>query len=489
MSAALLVILATIIIAAAVGVYAGSRVKMNLENWTVAGRRFGVIIIWLLMAGEIYTTFTFLGASGWAYSRGAPTFYILIYGTLAYTVSFFILPAIWNVGKQKGLHTQPDFFVFRYESRTLGIIVAAIGVLSILPYLQLQLTGLGLIVEVASEGAIGSNEAILLSFVLTCLFVYTSGLRGTAWVSVIKDLMMILAVAVVGIGVPHIYFGGFGQMFRLLMEKHPTHLVFPGATANMDTIWVMSTVLLTGLGFYMWPHVFASAFSAKSAATIKRNAVIMPFYQIPILLVIMVGFTALLVIPGLKNGDMAFLELVRQTYPSWFLGFVGAAGAVTAMVPSSVLVLFAATLLAKNIYKEGFAPRATEETVLRLSRLLVLVIMVAALVLAFYFPQALVNLLLIGYDGVSQFFPGVVLGLFWKGVKRRGVFLGLVGGFTLAAALVLSGQDPFLGMNAGFVALLANTLMTVAGSVGLKAKTEKKLSAQFNNVAVEEPKN
>lgn len=489
MSAALLVILATIIVAAAVGVYAGSRVKMNLENWTVAGRRFGVIIMWLLMAGEIYTTFTFLGASGWAYSRGAPTFYILIYGTLAYTVSFFILPAIWNIGKQKGLHTQPDFFVFRYESRTLGIIVAAIGVLSILPYLQLQLTGLGLIVEVASEGAIGSNEAILLSFILTCLFVYTSGLRGTAWVSVIKDLMMILAVVVVGIGVPHIYFGGFGQMFRQLMEKHPAHLVFPGATANMDTLWVMSTVLLTGLGFYMWPHVFASAFSAKSAATIKRNAVIMPFYQIPILLVIMVGFTALLVIPGLKNGDMAFLELVRQTYPSWFLGFVGAAGAVTAMVPSSVLVLFAATLLAKNIYKEGFAPRATEEAVLRLSRLLVLVIMVVALLLAFYFPQALVNLLLIGYDGVSQFFPGVVLGLFWKGVKRRGVFLGLVGGFTLAAALVFSGQDPFLGMNAGFVALLVNTLMTVAGSVDLKAKREKKLSSQSNKVAVKEPKN
>lgn len=489
MSAALLVILATIIVAAAVGVYAGSQVKMNLENWTVAGRRFGVIIMWLLMAGEIYTTFTFLGASGWAYSRGAPTFYILIYGTLAYTVSFFILPAIWNIGKQKGLHTQPDFFVFRYESRTLGIIVAAIGVLSILPYLQLQLTGLGLIVEVASEGAIDSNEAILLSFILTCLFVYTSGLRGTAWVSVIKDLMMILAVVVVGIGVPHIYFGGFGQMFRQLMEKHPAHLVFPGATANMDTLWVMSTVLLTGLGFYMWPHVFASAFSAKSAATIKRNAVIMPFYQIPILLVIMVGFTALLVIPGLKNGDMAFLELVRQTYPSWFLGFVGAAGAVTAMVPSSVLVLFAATLLAKNIYKEGFAPRATEEAVLRLSRLLVLVIMVVALLLAFYFPQALVNLLLIGYDGVSQFFPGVVLGLFWKGVKRRGVFLGLVGGFTLAAALVFSGQDPFLGMNAGFVALLVNTLMTVAGSVDLKAKREKKLSSQSNKVAVKEPKN
>lgn len=472
MNAPFLIILLTIVFSAVIGIYAGSRVKMSLENWTVAGRRFGVVIMWLLMAGEIYTTFTFLGASGWAYSRGAPTFYILIYGTLAYTVSFFILPAVWKVGKQNGLHTQPDYFIFRYQNRLLGIIVAAIGVLSILPYLQLQLTGLGLIVEVASDGAIGSKMAILVSFILTCVFVYTSGLRGTAWVAVIKDAMMIAAVAIVGIGVPRVYFGGFGRMFQALLAKHPEHLVFPGATPNMDTLWVMSTALLTGLGFYMWPHVFASAFSAKSAATIKRNAVIMPFYQIPILLVIMVGFTALLVIPGLKNGDMAFLEIVKKTYPPWFLGFVGAAGAVTAMVPSSVLVLFAATLLAKNIYKTGLAPRASEEAVLRLSRRLVMIIMVAALLLAFYFPQALVNLLLIGYDGVSQFFPGVVLGLFWKKVKASGVFWGLVVGFGLVAFLVFSRHDPFLGMNAGFVALFINTLIAVGLSLGSKARAK-----------------
>jgi len=461
MKAALLIILGTIVLSAALGVYAGSRVKMNLENWTVGGRRFGIIIMWLLMAGEIYTTFTFLGASGWAYSRGAPTFYILIYGTLAYTVSFFILPAIWKVGQRHGLHTQPDFFIHRYQSRGLGLLVAAIGVLCILPYLQLQLTGLGLIVEVASEGAIGSKTAILISFILTCLFVYTSGLRGTAWVAIIKDIMMIAAVGIVGFGVPHIYFGGFGPMFRALLAKHPGHLTFPGASPGMSTPWVMSTALLTGLGFYMWPHVFASAFSAKSAQTIKRNAIIMPFYQIPILLVLMVGFTALLVIPGLKNGDMAFLEIVRVTYPSWFLGFVGAAGAVTAMVPSSVLVLFAATLLAKNIYKSLLAPQASETTVLRLSRILVLIIMILALCLAFYYPQALVNLLLIGYNGVSQFFPGVVFGLFWKKVNRQAVFCGLLAGFGLAAALVFSGHDPLLGMNAGFVALILNTVVTV----------------------------
>src|SRR3954452_8114796 len=45
--------------------FTGSRQKMDLEQWAVAGRGLGVVFVWLLMAGEIYTTFTFLGASGW----------------------------------------------------------------------------------------------------------------------------------------------------------------------------------------------------------------------------------------------------------------------------------------------------------------------------------------------------------------------------------------------------------------------------------------
>jgi len=96
---------------------------------------------------------------------------------------------------------------------------------------------------------------------------------------------------------------------------------------------------------------------------------------------------------------------------------------------------------------------------------MVLVIMGFALLFAIFLPHALVNLLLIGYDGVSQFFPGVVLGLFWKRVRRRGVVCGLITGFILAAVLVFSRHDPFLGLNAGFVALVVNAVVTVAVSL------------------------
>src|SRR5579862_5647833 len=103
---ALTVIFAIISLGVGLGFRAGAHRKMDLEQWTVGGRGFGAVLMYLLVAGEVYTTFSFLGASGWAYSRGGPTLYILAYLTLAYVVSFYILPQIWELGRKYELQTE-----------------------------------------------------------------------------------------------------------------------------------------------------------------------------------------------------------------------------------------------------------------------------------------------------------------------------------------------------------------------------------------------
>jgi SSS family solute:Na+ symporter len=471
MTVSLLVILAFILVSAAVGVVGRGRGEMNLERWTVGGRRFGVILVWLLMAGEIYTTFTFLGASGWAYSRGAPAFYILAYGTIGYIISFFLLPPLWRTAKRLGLHTQPDYFLARFGSPALASLVALVGVVSIVPYLQLQLAGLGMIVETASGGAISSTVAVILAFALTTVFVYTSGLKGIAWVAIVKDVAMIVAVAVIGIGLPAMYFGSIGGMFAELIRRHPAHLTLPGGTTTMGVLWVTSTILLTGVGFYCWPHMFASAFSARDDRTIRRNAIIMPLYQIPILLVFLVGFTALLVLPGLKQPDAALLTLVTRSYPGWFAGFVGGAGAVTAMVPASMLLLVASTLVAKNLYRPLRKGEVSDQHLMRASRGFMLGIAVVALVLALWSPNELVKLLIFGYDGIAQFFPGIALGVFVRRTTARPIILGLVAGEAVVISLIWTGHDPFLGMNAGFVGLVVNSLVTLASMAAANGPT------------------
>lgn len=462
---ALMVISGIVGVASLVGFSAGSHHKMDLEQWTVGGRGFGLVLVWLLMAGEVYTTFTFLGASGWAYSRGGPVLYILAYQPLMYVVSFFILPQMWEVGQKYGLQTQADFFRVRYGSKYLEAFVALVGVIFIIPYLQLQLTGLGIIVEVASFGGIHRTPAMVVAFAIVAAFVSTSGVRGVAWVSVLKDFLLLFAALFIGIAIPYHYFGGIGSMFTALARAKPEHLVMPGAAQNLGHSWFVSTVLMTAFGFFMWPHYVGASFTAKTGDTLRRNAVIMPLYSVTMPLMFIVGFTAVLVLPGLANGDLAMLMIVRKTFPAWFLGIIGGAGALTAMVPSAIQILTAATLFIKNFCRPLFAPSLTDPQVATRAKAMVLVITVLALFFAIYSSSSLVSLLLLGYAGVTQFFPGVVLGLYSKRATRIGVFAGLVAGVAIVAALMLTKRDPYMGLNAGFIGLSAN--FAIVGLVSL----------------------
>ncbi len=442
------------------GFYARSHHKMDLEQWTVGGRSFGVVLVWLLMAGEQYTTFTFFGASGWAYSKGGPVLYILAYQPLMCVVSFYILPLISDVGRKYRLQTQADFFQVRYGGRYLSAFVALVGVVSLLPYSQVQLTGLGLIVEVASFGAIHSTPAMIVAFALVAAFVFVSGVRGVAWVSIIKDLLLLVAAIFVGVAVPYIYFGGIGPMFAALARANPNHLTMPGATQDLGHAWYISSVLLTSVGFYMWPQFFAASFTARSGNVLRRNAVVMPLYSITMPLMFFVGFSALLVVPGLRDSNLALLTIVRKTFPPWFLGVVGGAGALTAMVPAAIQLLTGATLFAKNLFRPILAPGMADQQVGQLAKIMVLVLTIGALLLAIHSSATLVSLLLLGYAGVAQLFPRVVLGLFSRRVTTSGVFAGLAAGSSTAVVLMLTGRDPYHGLNAGFIALCLNFAVT-----------------------------
>ena len=467
MNAALvaLVIMSVIVGAGSiVGFYAGARYKMDLEQWAVAGRGFGVVLVWLLMAGEVYTTFSFLGASGWAYSRGGPALYILAYMTLAYVISFYVLPPLWEAGRAHKLQTESDFFEKRYDSKSLAVLVSIIGVVFIVPYLQLQLAGFGIIVAVASFGAIGQTSATVLAAVVVAAFVFASGIRAVAWVSILKDILLLGAALSIGIWIPYSYFHGIGPMFAALIHAHPHHLVMPGTTRNLGHGWYISTVLLNSLGAYMWPHTFGAAFSAKSGNVLRRNAIIMPLYTLTMPFIFFAGFAALMIVPGLSNGDLSLLTVVRRTFPAWALDVIGGAGALTAMVPAAILSLTAATLFAKNFYRTLFSPSMDDEHVARLARVMVGVVTAVALCCAIYLSQTLVNLLLLGYDGITQFFPGVFFGLFWKRVTGAGVWSGIVAGIVTVALLLLTKHDPVFGINAGFLALCLNFSVVVAVS-------------------------
>jgi hypothetical protein len=281
MSSALVIIVAVTLFALYLGVRARHGHDMSLEQWTVGGRSFGTAFVFLLMAGEIYTTFTFLGGSGFAYGKGAPVYYILAYATLAYVLSYWLLPPIWRFAKTHRLVSQPHFFARKYDSHALGVLVAVVDVAALIPYLVLQLKGLGIIVATASYGVISSSAAIWIGAAVVTIYVIASGVRGSAWNSVMKDLLILAVVLFLGIYLPIHHYGGIGEMFHAIDAARPGFLTFPDKGSSVT--WFQSTVLLTALGFFMWPHTFGSVFTAKNEQIFRRNAMVLPIYQLILL--------------------------------------------------------------------------------------------------------------------------------------------------------------------------------------------------------------
>jgi SSS family solute:Na+ symporter len=499
MNAALAIICAFGLLSIALGLRARRGHDMDLEGWSVGSRGFGTIFIFLLMAGEIYSTFTFLGGAGFVYGSGGAAYYILGYGTLAYVLSYYLLPAVWRYATPRKLVSQADVFTSAFGSRALGVVVSVVAVAAMIPYLALQLKGLGIIVSETSYGSISSTAAIWIGAFALSIYVAASGIRGSAWTATIKDVLTLSIVVFIGLYLPIHYFGGIGEMFRQVQQAKPDFAQLSGD--QLTPVWFSSTVLLTALGFYMWPHTFGSALSAKDDRVFKRNAAVMPLYQLLIAFVFFVGFAAVLKVPGLDNTDLALLSVAKDAFPQWFVGVIGSAGVLCALVPGSMLLIASATTVAKNIVR-GVNPSMSDATTASLSKLMVPVIALAGVAFVFAGGQTLVTLLLLGYSLVTQLFPSLVLALVRPGwVTKQGAMAGIVAGVGMVAAMSFAGATPetsstvdsFIGglppflaqLNLGIVALVVNLLVMAGVSAATRGAASASAGGRFQRV--EEP--
>lgn len=450
-----------------------ARGARSLEQWSIASRGFGSVLIFMLMAGEIYTTFTFLGLSGWAYGRGAPAYYIIGYAGVAYALSYWLLPAIWRRGAEWQILSQPEFYRHAYDSPWLGHFVALIGTFALMPYLVLQLKGLGILVTESSYGLIGADTAIWIGTVATVIYVILSGVRGSALTAALKDALVLTTVVGLGIALPRTLHGGVGKMFDTLIAQRPDFFVLPDR--GFSGSWYTSTIVMTVCGFYMWPHTFSSLFTARDERSFRRNAVFMPLYQIVLLFALFIGFAAIGAVPGLTGSDMdlALLRVTKQVYGPWVVGLVGAAGLLTALVPGSLIMMATATILARLI--RAFPAGAHIDEV-RTARLLVILVAVGALTFVFRGGQSIVTLLLFAYAIVTQLFPSLLFALWWP---KRASALAAGAGITTGVGIVVwstltdvtmeslfpSLPGAVLDLNIGVLALLCNMVMQVTITV------------------------
>ena len=415
----------------------------QLNEWGLGGKRFGTVVTWFLLGGDIYTAYTFIAVPALLFGSGGIGFFALPYTIIVYPIAFVFMARLWSVASARGYVTPADFVRGRFDSRGLGTAVAVTGLLALMPYIALQLVGIKVVL--AAMGVNG-DWPIILAFVILAAYTWNSGLRAPALISIVKDLAIYITVLVAVIYIPS-KLGGFGHIFDSANEALPKKTTPAGTPAALipakDTAQMAYASLALGsaLALFLYPHVITGTLSSKSQDVVRRNMAILPAYTLMLGLLALLGYMT--IAAGIKPSDNTFAvpDLFLKYFPSWFEGFAFAAIAIGALVPAAVMSIAAANLFTRNIWREYVHREAGDHEQTRVARWASLFMKAGALAFVLFLPQKdAINLQLLGGVWIIQTLPAVIIGLFTRWFDKRALLVGWLAGMV-AGTWIAASQD------------------------------------------------
>jgi len=457
-------ILAASILLAALSVRGVLKSDMN-ELMTASGS-FGAFLMFFLSVGEIYSIGTLIGTPGAIYSKGANYIvWFICYILLAYPIGYFINPYILKMGKLAKANTFCDVIGWRYNSKLLQIVAAVIAIMFLVPWVQNQFAGMTILFKYLNLG-IGVTTGIVISIVLAFTYIAIAGIRAPAWVSILKDILLISAVVIVGTVCILKTPGGVGGIFAKTIEVAPKTLtVQPSAIPN-----TISTIAFQMLGFYMLPFTFQATLTAKNGRILRKNSILMPLYMIMMPFLVISAYFAAFNFKNLASADHALLAVAVNTLPSWVVGLVAGGGALTAILVMAFTALCVGGLFSKNILGI-LKPDLSDKSMTSITRLVTALFLAASAVFSIYFPALMLGVIALAYSGLTQIFVSVFFGFTWKRATKWGIIAGLV---VSIISIFLIKSVPF-GISKGLVGLIINFAVTIVVSLLTKTDTEAEL--------------
>jgi SSS family solute:Na+ symporter len=461
------VVLGYLVLTLLIGLLAGRRTTAGVTGYVAADRQFGVLTMYFVVGGTIFSAFAFLGGPGWSYSRGAAAFYILSYGVLGIAPWYYLAPKAARVGRRNGYVTQAQLVVGRFPHRGLSVLFALLTVAAFIPYLMVQMSGAGIVFSAVTEQHVPFWLGAALAYGVVALYVLLGGAAAVGWTNVFEGLIMMVVAWGIGIYLPEHLYGGVGPMFERIAAERPELLTMPGLTANGERwSWgaYSTAILSSAIGFAMWPHLFMKAFAAKSDRTLRRTIVLFPTFQIFLVPLFLVGFAGVLFPSPPANADTILPHMILQTgLPAIIVG-IFCAGALAASMSTGDALLHGAASVA---IEDGIRPftHLNETTRRRLMQLLVLVVGGVAYYLAIIQNRSLVWLLLTAYGIVDQLAPPIYAALFWRRATTAGAFAGLTAGVATNIFFLRFVELRPFDMHEGILGVIVNTTVLVAVSL------------------------
>jgi SSS family solute:Na+ symporter len=421
----------------------------HLHEWGLGGRRFGTLVTWFLIGGDLYTAYTFIAVPALMFGAGAIAFFAVPYSIIVFPILLVVFPRLWNVAHRHGYITSADFVRGRFGNRWLALAVTLAGIVATMPYIALQLIGLQVVIGalgVVGEGWVG-DLPLIIGFLILAAFTYSSGLRAPAAIAIVKDTLIFLTVFAVIVVVP-LKLGGYGAIFASVPPPKLLLAVPPAGTTGAYSTYA-TLALGSALALLLYPHSVTAILSASSAHAVRRNAAMLPAYSMLLALLALLGFMAIAAgvdkLPAYAAGfkqfkaSFAVPALILQYFPSWFAGIAFAAIGIGALVPAAIMSIAAANLFTRNIYKEFLRPGCSHLEESRMAKWVSLIVKAGALVFIIAVDQQYaIEMQLLGGIWIIQTLPAIMFGLFTRWFNSWALLIGwAVGtilGTTIAAA-------------------------------------------------------
>jgi solute:Na+ symporter, SSS family len=411
----------------------------QLHEWGLGGRRFGTIVTWFLIGGDLYTAYTFIAVPALAFGAGAIAFFAVPYTIVIYPILFLAFPRLWYVCHKHQYITAADFVRGRFGNRWLALAMAITGIVATMPYIALQLVGLQVVI--GAMGVSGSGYSgdlpLVIAFIILAAFTYSSGLRAPASIAIVKDILIYITAFAAVIVVP-IQLGGFGKIFSAVPAAKLL-LATPGANTT-GAYGVYATLALgSALALFLYPHSMTGILSASSGRAIRRNAAMLPGYSFMLGLLALVGFFAIAAgvasLPEYAAGfkqfgnNFAVPALFLHSFPSWFVGIAFAAVGIGALVPAAIMSIAAANLYTRNIHREFIDRNPTDKQEAQMAKWVSLIVKFGALVFIVFVPaQYAIYMQLLGGILIIQTLPAVLLGVYTRWFNDWALLVGWAAG-------------------------------------------------------------
>lgn len=443
-------------IMAFIGWYAGRKTN-SIGDFFVLSGKAGVLVSGIAYFSTQFSMGTFLGTPGTIYGVGYAGMAISVPGA----VFCMILPALLigrkliTLGHKYGFLTMADYLTDRYHSKNMSGVLGVMMLFFLVPMMGAQIIGAGVIVHVFTGlpewvGVVGMG-------IIVILYCMTGGMKGAMMTDVIQGSLMI-ATAVVTFIVSIVMGGGFSNINHTLQSMNEAYLTFPGANGYMPWTYYVSNIVLWSFFTMGQPHLFTKFFAMKDHKTMFKAILLGTagmFFSAT--LIEWAGVNGIASIQNIEKADQ-IIPMILQRGMNPFLASIFIAGIVAAGMSTIDGILVTTTgAVTRDIYQKIINKDATDETVMKLSKVVTVIIGIIVICFGVFQPGSIFEINLFAFSGMAIFVVPILFGIYWKKATAKGAVAAVIVGIISLLLFTLNPSVKALAM--GFHALFPTTII------------------------------